>query len=211
MKNGLNSVKLTLTNTFYFLKVELLVLDQVITELPYTILPMDTNGCTFRKQKHTFHPYLLTHDRRITRSFAKTSSSSTKSGYSASLISGCDVMPRIIDALNSASGSPVHCISSNFSDCSNLNCTVTDTGDIFKVDFIPCTDPPSLSLIVVNNQSRVLFNRSVNGSISLNVSITNNTVPMKFNILQHSDYLTMGLSVSLKIYNKTPNMRECFW
>ncbi len=183
----------------------------VITEIPYTELPMETSGCPSppspppryleRGRLSSSHRAISLYKQRL----SATPPPRSPNNSSPPLISTCDIIPRMVDSINSE---PSHFLTCHVSPppndgmrrpCNQINCTVVGTGDRFMVNLSPCTSPPALHFIVTSsNLSTVMSNVSVsaNGSTRVNFNITSNSFPMTFTIVQHTGYLTMGLSVS---------------
>lgn len=193
--------------------MDIITKNGVFTEIPYLELPLSTNGCppvrmplptTFRhhSRSHSGTTTLYKNPSSELRSKGTTTTTtSSKSPRSqAPLITTCDVMPRVVASLNSAPDEIFDCTGSPPPSCSQINCNITGTGDTLEVNFLPCSSQPSLQLVVRNSSRSTLTNLTLNASTHVNVSISNGSVPLNVSIVQHTTSLSIGISVSSRVY-----------
>lgn len=193
-----------------------------ITEIPYIVLPLETNGCppppaSFQPELNPFPHHRTTstlykHGRgesspdvpplprqeappKITPDVGAMAPNRTHPPLPLTTI--CNTVPSIAAALNTTSNGVFRsCRSSPSPDCTHINCTLT-SGEVVLIDFIPCSSPPFLHLTVTYGQNNtVLSNVSVMESGTVNIGLNNLTVPLNFIVVQHTEYLTMGIQVS---------------
>ena len=106
----------------------------------------------------------------------------------------CDVMPQFVSALNSIFTVPYNCMLSG-PPCNPIFCNVS-TGDLQQITHLPCNNPPALQIIVWSPGHTVLTNVTISESGPVSINYTNATIQTNFTIVQHSQYLTLGESVS---------------
>ena len=84
-----------------------------ITEIPYTELPMETNGCPpLRKKKPSSHNHraMSFRKQRRVRSAVPGDGSANSSSLASPLISSCDIMPLVVNSLNSVPKQRLMCV-----------------------------------------------------------------------------------------------------
>lgn len=125
------------------------------------------------------------------------------------LKTACDVMPHFVSSLNSIPSKPFNCTLSP-PPCSQVNCNVS-TGDVQQITHFPCTNPPSLRIIVRSPEDIVLTNITISESGPVSINFTNSTIETNFTIVQHTDYLTLGEAVSCCFLLMVPCMMRLLW
>lgn len=130
----------------------------------------------------------------LTLAMSKSTTSPDQNMLGAPLKSSCDVMPAILDLLNSIPDKPFNCSLSQ-PPCYQLTCNVTSTRDILQVTHMPCSSPPMVHIMVKNVSNATLFNVTLAQSRLVSINFTNATIPTNITIIQHTDYLTLGESV----------------
>lgn len=192
------------------LQVDITTPDGTITEIAYTVLPMETDGCPPDSQIIPSPPPPPVHSGATTTLLKRgPRSSSHLSNHTLAtppLITACDVVPRLAAQLSAASAprNILTCHSSPPPNCDRINCTVVSTNDSLWLMFLPCSSPPALLLVVSNVDNEVLANVTVDASGLEVINITGDAFPLNFTIVQHSHYLSMGLRVSCDVIVATP-------
>ncbi len=172
--------------------------------LPYTVLPMDKNGCKSHRETPSMDttdtkgpdrhqlPNILPFEHLSVENVQRLQSSFS------SVITTCDVMPFMAWSLNNvALPEPIlNCSTPSYQDCQQVYCDVLGTDDTFVFLVQPCTSPPSFGLTVRNGTGDIIFNQNVSKSMQVDVQLTAGPVPVQFTIIKHYNLLTLGLSVS---------------
>lgn len=212
------------------LQVDLITKNGTITEIPYTVLPLETRGCPpppflpphsrtkpgprshqgvmtllkqGRKEPIGAAPKQETLPRASPPHRKETPPPLPKLGASASnhthwippLISTCDVMAEVAASLSSAPNGILSCSSSPSPHCYHINCT-TGSGETVLVSFMPCETPPSFHLTTSFN-GFTFTNMSVAESSVQDIGLYNISFPLNFTVVQHTDFITMGIKVRL--------------
>ena len=166
---------------------------------------MDKNGCQYHEQTPSIDttasssqsgqpqkPSILPTSYLSMENVQGTPSSSSP------VISTCNVLPSVAWSLNTAvAEQPILDCSMPYSqNCERIHCNVLGSNDTIVLLVQSCTSPPSFSLIARNGTGVVIFNQTISESTQVNMQLTNGYVPVYFTVIQHSNLLTLGLSVS---------------
>ncbi len=109
-----------------------------------------------------------------------------------SLITPCDItpyiassvlVPNVFDALV--------CTHSPAPNCSSVTCSVPESKDNVTFTFVPCAEPPAVTVenFVNGTRSRHTFSRF------LRFNFSSKRVPMNVSLIQHTDKMSLGFKV----------------
>ena len=188
--------------------------------LPYTVLPMDRNGCKpqleINKKQLSSDKWLLPNVfSKGNVSFGKKALQSSQYSSSSQAISTCEVMSFLAMPLNAvrAPDRILNCSVPSSPNCDRLICEVLGTNDSLVLRVLPCSSPsPSLQLDVVNGTDDVIFQQTISKSMKVNVAFTNGLlVPVNFVIIKHGNHLTLGVKVSEIIFSMSKHVLKTFF
>ena len=108
-------------------------------------------------------------------------------------------MSQIAAALNFTSGGVLICRNPRPSHCNLVDCNITTTGDRLRIGLQPCLPTPGINIVIANRSNISLTNVTVISTQLATLNVTNDTVQLNFVLSQHTDFLTMGISVSCSV------------